>query len=151
MQEFLDLTFANIKTYIKSHVKLFLISYLVLSLGLYILKIPWFLLIAFLITLVDALPVLGSAVVFIPWSIVEFVSGDHRLGWGLLILFVIFETIQNILEPILVGKDLDLSFSLSVLSVVISLLLASNPVTLILSPFVSPVIASIKQYRERNS
>lgn len=48
-----------------------IINFVVLAIGLGILKIKYFILIALLIAIVDLLPVLGTGMVMIPWAIIE--------------------------------------------------------------------------------
>jgi sporulation integral membrane protein YtvI len=81
---------------------------LVLSAGFLLLRIPYALLWAALIALVDALPVLGSGTVLVPWSIICFLQGEHVRGIGLLGIYAAAALLRSVLEPKLVGKQLGL-------------------------------------------
>jgi predicted PurR-regulated permease PerM len=63
---------------------------------------------AALITLVDAFPVLGVGTVLVPWSILRFVQNDYVLGIGLLALYAAIWLVRSVLEPRLLGKELGL-------------------------------------------
>lgn len=76
--------------------------------GLLILRIPYAVLWAVVIALVDAVPLLGSGLVLVPWSVVSFLSGRPGEGIGLLITFAAAFLIRTALEPRLVGKQMGL-------------------------------------------
>ncbi len=74
-----------------------------LFIGLLILRVPYALLIAVCIAVLDALPVLGSGLILLPWSVYHIVFGIHGLGFGLLILYIVAASARQTLEPRLVG------------------------------------------------
>ena len=63
---------------------------------------------AFLTTLVDALPVLGTGMVLIPWALICFLGGNSIRGLGLLGLYATAALVRSVLEPKLVGSHLGL-------------------------------------------
>jgi len=91
-----------------AQIKLMGITAGVLAAGFLILRIPQGLLWAILISLVDALPVLGTGTVLIPWSLVSFLRGDSLLAFGLLGTYICAAVLRSVLEPRLVGKQLGL-------------------------------------------
>ena len=91
-----------------SQCKLLLITFCVLSAGFLLLRISSPLLIAGLVCLVDALPVLGTGTVLLPWSLVCLLSGDGGRALGLLGLYAVAALLRSILEPKIVGKHLGL-------------------------------------------
>ena len=97
--------------YLKAEVILILVSFVISLIGLYILKFAKFnieypLLIALFIGFVDALPILGSGTVMIPWAIISAINGDIKLGIAVIILFAIMNTTRQFLEPKLVSKHI---------------------------------------------
>lgn len=64
------------------------------------------LLMALFIGFVDALPILGSGTVMIPWAIICAINGDIRLGIAILALLIIMSIIRQFLEPKLVSKNI---------------------------------------------
>lgn len=141
---FIRLTLAYTLEFFKAQIKLFALSFLILAIGLFILDQPWFLMLALGIALIDCIPLIGSGLVFIPWMIYEFIWQDRSLAIGLLILFIVLEVSQYILEPILVGKDLDLPLWLTFLASFISLFMVTNVFTVFLIPLVLPAIAALR-------
>lgn len=150
MQEFTQILWKNIKNFIKAQGKLFLIGFIMLSLGLYWIGIEGALFIGLAIAIVEILPLVGSALVLIPWTIYEWIWGDTRTGFYLLTLWLIVELVHNLLEPYLLGKDLNLPLWLTVLVTIVSLFLVTNVFTIVLAPLVLPFVASVKQYRDRH-
>ena len=64
------------------------------------------LLIALLIAFADAMPILGSGTVMIPWAIISAIHGDVRLALALIILYVIISIVRQILEPKMVSRQI---------------------------------------------
>lgn len=84
------------------------VTFLVLMAGFFILQISYAPLWAALISFVDALPVLGTGTVLVPWSLVCFLQGDHVRAIGLLGVYAVVSLLRSVLEPRLVGKQLGL-------------------------------------------
>lgn len=91
-----------------AQLKLTGITACVLSIGFLILQIPYGILWALVISSVDALPILGTGMVLIPWSTVCFLQGDTLRAIGLLGIYLAAVLIRSVLEPRLVGKQLGL-------------------------------------------
>lgn len=94
--------------YIKSYSLLFFLTFLELSIGLLVLRIPYAVGIALLIAVFDILPVLGTGGILLPWAVILFVMGNKPLAAGILILYIIITVIRNIVEPKIVGKQIGL-------------------------------------------
>lgn len=97
--------------YLKAEATLILVSFLISLIGLYVLRflnfnIEFPLLMAIFIGFVDALPILGSGTVMIPWAIIAALNGDFKLGVSILILLLIMSMVKQFLEPRLVSKHI---------------------------------------------
>ena len=97
--------------YLKAEATLILVSFVISLIGLYILKFVKFniqypLLMALLIGFVDALPILGSGTVMVPWAIISGLNGDLKLGIAIIVLFIIMSITRQFLEPRLVSKHI---------------------------------------------
>lgn len=88
--------------------KLVGVSFLILFLGLVILRIPYALLWAAAICLVDALPVLGTGTVLLPWSLVCLLQGDAARAIGLAAIYVVVTLTRSMLEPKFLSRHLGL-------------------------------------------
>ena len=94
--------------YLKAQGILVLVSFIVCLIGLYIFKMVGFnvtypLLAAVGIGFVDALPILGSGTVMIPWAIISATNGDFTLGICILVLLAIMSITKQVIEPKIVS------------------------------------------------
>lgn len=92
--------------YLKSYTILMWVTFVELCIGLGILRIPYFFVISFVISLFDILPVLGTGGILIPWALAVVVLGNYRLAAGLVVLDMVISIIRNTLEPRIVGKQI---------------------------------------------
>ena len=84
------------------------ISFVILFLGLVILQIPYALLWASIICLVDAFPVLGTGTVLLPWSLVYLLQGDTPRAVGIVSTYLAVTLTRSLLEPKLLSHHLGL-------------------------------------------
>lgn len=61
---------------------------------------------AIFIAFVDALPILGSGTVMIPWAIICAINGNWQLGIAIVVLLIIMSVVRQVLEPKLVSKNI---------------------------------------------
>lgn len=94
--------------WLKAQGKLALVTCGVLAVGFLLLRIPYGVLWAVPIALVDAIPMLGTGVVLVPWAMVVFLQGSTMQGISLLLLCAVTMILRRILEPKLVGEQLGL-------------------------------------------
>lgn len=94
--------------YLKAEAILILVSFFISLIGLYIFKfigmnVKYPLLIALGIGFVDALPILGSGSVMVPWAIISAFNGDIKLGIAIILLWIIMSIVRQFLEPKIVS------------------------------------------------
>lgn len=94
--------------YLKSYSLLFLITFVELGIGLFILRIPYAFAVALAISIFDILPVLGTGGILLPWAVILLLMREVPLAVGILILYIVITVIRNIVEPKLVGKQIGL-------------------------------------------
>ena len=88
--------------------KLVGVSFVILFLGLVILQIPYALVWAAAICLVDAFPVLGTGTVLLPWSLICLLQGDSPRALGLVSTYVVVTLTRSMLEPKFLSSHLGL-------------------------------------------
>ena len=93
---------------IRSYAIIMTVTFVELSIGLTVIGIEKGVLIAFLISIFDILPVLGTGGIMIPWTILEALQGNYKLAISLLAVYIIVTVIRNIIEPKIVGSQLGL-------------------------------------------
>lgn len=94
---------------ILSYCLIFGITFAELTAGLFLLGIKNAFAIAFIIAVLDILPVLGTGTVLIPWAVLAFASGRISTGVGVFGLYLVITVVRNLIEPKLVGKQMGLS------------------------------------------
>lgn len=94
--------------WLKAQLKLCLITWGILSVGFFLLKIPYWPLVGLAVALVDAVPLLGTGTVLVPWAVVCLVKRQHLRSVGLLCMYGVTFVTRTVLEPRFVGRQLGL-------------------------------------------
>lgn len=94
--------------WLKAQVKLMGITWVILTLGLVLLRIPYAPIWAAAVALVDAFPVLGTGTVLLPWALVSFLQGDSPRAVGLLGIYGLIALARSVMEPKLLGDHMGL-------------------------------------------
>lgn len=94
--------------WLKAQAKLSAVTFFLMLLGFFLLRIPRAPLWALAVALVDAFPILGTGTVLVPWSILSFLQGDTVPAFGLLGLYAAGALIRSVLEPRFLGRHLGL-------------------------------------------
>ena len=101
----------SIGKYLKAELTLVLISFIIITIGIFLLyylkfDVKYQFLISIFIGFIDALPILGSGAILIPWAIFSGLNGNIKLGIGLLSIYAISVTAKQLLEPKIVSKNI---------------------------------------------
>ncbi len=88
--------------------KLMVMTMMILMLGFTILRVSYAPLWAAAISLVDALPVLGTGTILLPWALICFLQQEGARALGLLGIYVAVSLTRSVLEPRLLGQHLGL-------------------------------------------
>lgn len=94
------------REYLKSQVKIMAIVIVICIIGFYFLGNSHFLIVGFLVGIVDALPILGTGTVLIPWALIVLLQGKTGLAVGYVLLYLAASISRQFLEPKLIGKSL---------------------------------------------
>ncbi len=148
LKQILKDTGKGVRGYFKAQLTLMIITFLTLAIGLNIIDIRFNILIALGIALVDMLPVFGSGIVMVPWSIISFISGNNELGKSLAILYVILLVSRQFIEPYILGRSIGVKPLYTFLVTIIGSI-AFGPVGIIIGPLIAVVITSI--FKARNN
>lgn len=89
----------------KTYLILFIVTFLCLYLGFWMIRLDNSFLIAFLISLFDFFPILGIDMIMIPWIIICVFLNKIGLSIELLVIYFIVIILRNILEPQLFSKQ----------------------------------------------
>ena len=99
---------SSLVKYLRAYLIIMLITFVIMLFGFLVLGVKYAVLLAFIVALLDALPLIGVGTIIVPWSIYQIFFGKLSLGVGLIILFVAHEILREFIEPKIVGKHLGL-------------------------------------------
>lgn len=132
----------GLRGYLKAQIILMIMTFIIFSIGLVIVDAPFPLLMGTIIALVDILPVLGSGIILIPWTVISLLSGNSDLALGLAMVYIIGSLIRQLLEPKITGDKMGIkpiyTFLASLLGTIIL-----GPIGVILGPIFAVIIKSI--------
>lgn len=94
--------------YLKAQFKIMGVIYVVITIGLMILRVNYAWLIGFGIAFLDMLPVFGTGTVLIPWAVVKIFSGNITTAVGMIILYAVSLVVHQLIQPKLVGESVGL-------------------------------------------
>lgn len=106
---------------IKAYLFIMLVTFIELAIGLTIIRINNSGIIAFFIAILDILPVLGVGTVLIPWGVICLLTDKLALGIEILVIYFIITFVRNIIEPRIVGTNLDLHPLATLMAMIVGL------------------------------
>ena len=74
--------------------------------GLLILRSPYALLLGLLLAAVDFLPILGPALILVPWGLISLITGDIRMAIGLAVIYGVITITRQVLQPKILGDQM---------------------------------------------
>lgn len=101
--------------YIRSYLILMSITFVVMLVGLLIMRVKNALIVALVISFLDLLPIIGVGTVLVPWSIFQFALGSPTRAVGIIILLIVHEIVRQFAEPKIIGKNLGINPILSLI------------------------------------
>lgn len=107
--------------YLRAQLILMSITFLELFIGFLVLGLDYALAAALLIAVIDALPILGTGTILIPWGLYSLIIGDYHLGVGCLALYGIILVVRQVLEPKIVGDSIGLHPLVTLMSMYVGL------------------------------
>ena len=94
--------------FLRAQLILISITFLELYLGFVFIGLNYALTLAGLIAIIDALPILGTGMILIPWSLVALIMGNYTLSVSLIIMYAVILFVRQILEPKIIGSSIGL-------------------------------------------
>lgn len=95
--------------YFKAQFKIMGVVYIILVIGLLILKVDYVLMVALLIAFLDMLPFFGTGTVLGPWAILKILSKDYTMAAGLIILYLVTQLVRQVIQPKIVGDSIGMN------------------------------------------
>lgn len=130
-----------------AQLKLISITCLLLTAGFLLLRIEYAPLWAMAVSIVDALPILGTGTILVPWSLICLVQHDTARAIGLLGIFAATSLTRSTLEPRFVGRQLGLDPLVTLMSLYIGFRLWGIPGMMLAPLLVITVISGFPQLK----
>lgn len=92
--------------YLKAQLKIEVWMYILLVIGLGILGVDYYALIALIIAFLDFIPFLGTGTVLIPWAVIRILTADYKMTVGLLIIWGVGQLARQLIQPKIVGDSI---------------------------------------------
>lgn len=130
--------------WLKAQGKLALVTWGIVTVGFFALGVSYPPVWAALVAMVDAIPILGTGTVLIPWGVVCLLQDNTARGVGLLCVYAAAAITRTILEPRLVGRHLGLDPLMTLIALYAGYRLWGFP-GLLLTPILASAAKSISQ------
>lgn len=95
--------------YLKAQLKIEFWMYFLLLIGLGILRVDYFGLIALGIAFLDFLPFFGTGTVLIPWAVIRILTAEYKMAVGLLIIWGVGQLARQLIQPKIVGDSIGIA------------------------------------------
>ncbi len=80
----------------------------ILWLGFLILAVPYGVVLAVLIAMLDFLPMFGTGTALFPWALVKLLTGEPAFASGLILIYLLTQVVRQIIQPKIVGDSMGL-------------------------------------------
>ena len=103
--------------YLKAQLTIMLLVASLCAAGFWILGNPYFLVAGVVVGLLDALPLIGTGTILIPWALLWCLQGEYMLGLGYFLLYLAADLLRQFLEPRLLGQQIGLHPAVMLISI----------------------------------
>ncbi len=100
--------FNTVVKYLKSYCILMLITFAELTVAFFIFDIKPTILLAFLISVLDILPILGVGTILIPWALIELIIGHPIQALIIIGIYLVVTIVRQVLEPKIISDHVGL-------------------------------------------
>lgn len=130
-------------SYLRAVLVLVCVTFVELTIGFALLRVSNPFLVAAIVAIIDALPILGTGWVLLPWGIISLLSGNYLFAIGLAVIYIVVLIVRNLLEPKIIGSHIGLHPLVTLAAMYVGLKLFG-----IMGMFMPIPIALIKQFYE---
>ena len=140
---FVEKTFqAAFGGYIRAQLLLSLVVFFILLAGFTIMHLNYGLLLAFLLAVMDFIPIIGAGTIMVPWAIVDMALGKWQEAAFLLVVWGIIVVFRRVAEPRFLGSQTGLHPVLSLVGIFVGMK-AWGVLGMILTPILFLVLINI--------
>lgn len=92
--------------YFKAQFRIEIWMYVLLLVGLTVMKVRYSFLIALLIAFLDFLPFFGTGIVLVPWAVVALIGGNYLRALGFLVIWGAGQLFRQLIQPKIMGESI---------------------------------------------
>ena len=92
--------------YFKAQFRIEIWMYVLLLVGLTVLKVRYSMLIALLMACLDFLPFFGTGIVLVPWAVVTVIGGNYLRAIGFLVIWGAGQLFRQLIQPKIMGESI---------------------------------------------
>lgn len=92
--------------YFKAQFRIEIWMYVLLLVGLTVLKVRYSMLIALLMAFLDFLPFFGMGIVLVPWAVVTVIGGNYLRAIGFLVIWGAGQLFRQLIQPKIMGESI---------------------------------------------
>ena len=112
--------------------------------GLLILRSPFPLLLGLILAAVDFVPILGPAIILLPWALISLLLGDFHMAIGLGVIYGVITITRQVLQPKILGAQMGAHPLASLMSIFIGLRIFGI-LGLIIGPSLLMVLIAVRE------
>lgn len=102
-------------SWFKTQLIVIILVFITLAIGFYVIKVRYFALLAFIIAIVDALPIFGSGLFLWPWMLLDILQGKIFDFIVIVLVYLIIQVIRNIVQNKIMSAELGLNSFTSII------------------------------------
>ncbi len=130
--------------YLKAQLILMTLTFVEISIGLSILRVPNAILIGLGIGVLDAMPVFGTGTVFLPWVVITIFYGNYSLAAGLFIVYLIATLGRQAIEPKIISTQIGIHPLITLLTIYTGIKIF-GVLGIIIAPFIAITLLAVKK------
>ena len=142
-----EIVCSAVKRYARAYLFIMLLTFTEVFIGLLLLGQRYAFLLAFVVAVVDILPVFGAGTVLVPWAVVSLLIRDLKTGLGLIVLYGVITIIRQVAEPKIIGESLGIHPLVTLFAMFVGLSLFGIP-GMLLGPAFALVAKEIIKQKE---
>lgn len=107
--------------YLKGELLLSLGVFLILLAGFLLTRQPYGLVLAFVLAVMDFIPIIGSGTAMVPWAVIDLILGNYRHAIGFMVIWGIVALFRRLAEPKVLSGQMGLSPILSLIGIYVGM------------------------------
>ncbi len=107
--------------YLKGELLLSLGVFLILLAGFLLTRQPYGLVLAFVLAVMDFIPIIGSGTAMVPWAVIDLILGNYRHAVGFMVIWGVVALFRRLAEPKVLSGQMGLSPILSLIGIYVGM------------------------------